>query len=218
VVVFLPFSCITHVKVAIIFLILVVSCLFYAVCKHNKPDVWVVATDKFNYILHCMVEIVNWNVCLLNVNSVGVRVNYIHRTLVRCRYIFVFLLHIIPDSSNTVYISFPVGQEANDEVWQWACHFVDTCIFMENGEWPSVWSAEILDTLQYTVMFSVTPIRCDFLFTVQGSITTTEPTSGWITVMLCMSPLWYHYNWFCTKLTSAVIFGFPVCSTCSGII
>ena len=57
---FLPFfSCITHVKVAIIFLILVVNCLFYALWKHNKQDVSVaVATDEFNYILHCVVDTV----------------------------------------------------------------------------------------------------------------------------------------------------------------
>jgi len=74
------------------------------------------------------------------------------------------------------------------------CRFVDSCICMDYGEWQSVWYAEVLGTLQYTVLFSAMLIRCDFLFTVQGSITVTEPSSGRITAMLCMSPLWYLYN------------------------
>ena len=36
--------------------------------------------------------------------SIGVRVKYIHRTEVSCRNIFMFILCIILDSSNTVYI------------------------------------------------------------------------------------------------------------------
>ena len=41
--------------------------MFYALCKHNKPDVWVVATDEFIYVMHCIVESVIWSVCLLHV-------------------------------------------------------------------------------------------------------------------------------------------------------
>jgi hypothetical protein len=58
-------------------------------------------------------------------------------------------------------------------------------ICMLNGEWQSDWPAEVLATLQYTVLFRVTPIRWDFLFTVQGSITVALLTSGRIAVMLC---------------------------------
>jgi hypothetical protein len=47
---------------------------------------------------------------------IGVGVNYIHITLVRCRNIFIFILCIILDLSNTVYISFQAGQEAKDDV------------------------------------------------------------------------------------------------------
>jgi hypothetical protein len=111
------------------------------------------------------VETVIWSVCVLRVAcySIGVRVNYIHRTQVRCRNIFFFILCIILDSSNTVYISFLAGWEANDDVWQCACTncrkfccypIVITFICMETGEWQSDWYSEVLATLQYTVLLS----------------------------------------------------------------
>ena len=131
-------------------------------------------------------------ICRPQINYITLQ--YIHRTLIRCRNIFVFVLCMILDSSNTVQISFPAGQKASNVVWQCAgtnyskicCGLIIvTFICLENREWPSVWCAEVLDTLQHTVLFSVTPIRCDFLFAVQGSMTLAVPTSGRITVMLC---------------------------------
>jgi hypothetical protein len=40
----------------------------------------------------------------------------LYRTPVRCRNIFVFVLCIILDISNTIYVSLQAGQEATDDV------------------------------------------------------------------------------------------------------